>query len=145
MTKQEMSMNSTRLVAGIAAALLMAGCAGMSYAPVKYSDGRMTGANGMTLYTFDKDAPGFGKSVCNGQCATNWPPFAAAASDQSGGDWTIVTRDDGTKQWAWSGKPLYYYAKDQKSGDATGDNFNQVWHAVQKPATDYSAGNFNGP
>ena len=138
-------MNNTRLLAGVAAVLLVAGCAGMSYAPVKYSDGRMTGGNGMTLYTFDKDATGSGKSVCNGQCATNWPPFAAASTDQSGGDWTIVTRDDGSRQWAWSGKPLYYYAKDQKSGDVTGDNFNKAWHVVQKPATDYSAGNFNGP
>ena len=129
----------------LASALLLAACAGMTYAPVKYSNNLMTGANGMTLYTFDKDAPGSGKSVCNGQCATNWPPFAAAASEQSGGDWAVITRDDGTKQWAWSGKPLYYYAKDQRSGDATGDNFSQVWHAVQQPPTDYSAGNFNGP
>ena len=132
--------------AGLGAlALLLAACTGMPYAPVKYNSGLMTGANGMTLYTFDKDVPGSGKSVCNAQCAANWPPFAAAASDQSGGDWTVVTRDDGKKQWAWSGKPLYYYAKDQKSGDVTGDNFNNVWHAVHQPATDYSAGNFNGP
>jgi predicted lipoprotein with Yx(FWY)xxD motif len=138
-------MNNTRLVSGVAAVLLVAGCAGMSYAPVKYSDGHMTGANGMTLYTFDKDAPGSGKSVCNGQCATNWPPFAAAASDQSGGDWTIVTRDDGSKQWAWSGRPLYYWSKDQKPGDVTGDGFNKVWHVAKAPVTDYSAGNMNGP
>src|SRR5512141_1509540 len=138
-------MNNTRLLAVIAAVLLMAGCAGMSYAPVKYSDGLMTGANGMTLYTFDKDAPGSGKSVGNGQCATSWPPFAAASTDQSGGDWTVITRDDGTKQWAWSGQPLYYWSKDQKPGDVTGDGFNKVWHAVKAPVTDYSAGNMNGP
>lgn len=86
---------------------------------------------GMTLYTFDKDAAGSGKSVCNGQCATIWPPFAAAATASPGGDWTIVTRDDGSKQWAWLGQPLYYWAKDQKPGDVTGDGFNKVWHAVR--------------
>jgi predicted lipoprotein with Yx(FWY)xxD motif len=145
--EQEITMSNIDCrFAGVGAlALLLAACTGMSYAPVKYSGGLMTGANGMTLYTFDKDAPGSGKSVCNAQCATNWPPFMATSSDRTGGDWSVVTRDDGTKQWAWSGQPLYYYAKDQKSGDVTGDNFNKVWHAVQKPATDYSAGNFNGP
>jgi hypothetical protein len=63
------------------AAMLLAACTNMPYAPVKYSSGLMTGPNGMTLYTFDKDAIGSGKSVCNGQCATNWPPFMAAATD----------------------------------------------------------------
>jgi len=83
------------------------------------SDGMLTGSNGMTLYTFDKDAAGSGKSVCNGPCATNWPP-------------RIVMRDDGKKQWAFKGKPLYFWAKDQKAGDKTGDGFNNVWH-VAKP------------
>ena len=101
-------VNYTRAGIAVALSLLLAACAGLPYAPVKYSNGLMTGANGMTLYTFDKDAIGSGKSVCNGQCATNWPPFMAASTDRSGGDWTIVTRDDGSKQWAWSGQPLYY-------------------------------------
>ena len=138
-------MKPTRATILAAVLLLMAGCAGMTYAPVKYSSGVMTGPNGMTLYTFDKDVPGSGKSVCNGQCATNWPPFAAPANEGAGGDWSIVTRDDGSKQWACAGKPLYYYAKDQQPGDVTGDNFNKIWHVVQKPATDYSTGNFSGP
>ena len=37
----------------------------------------LVGAGGMTLYTFDRDAAGSGKSVCNGPCATNWPPLMA--------------------------------------------------------------------
>ena len=74
---------------GIALVLLVAACAGLPYAPVKYTNGIMTNNAGMTLYTFDKDAPLSGKSVCNGQCATNWPPFAAGSTDQSGGDWTV--------------------------------------------------------
>ena len=137
-------VNYTRAGIAVALSLLLAACAGLPYAPVKYSNGLMTGANGMTLYTFDKDAIGSGKSVCNGQCATNWPPFMAA-TDRSGGDWTIVTRDDGSKQWAWSGQPLYYWAKDQKPGDMTGDGFNKVWHAVRPPPPDYSSGSMNGP
>jgi predicted lipoprotein with Yx(FWY)xxD motif len=84
-------------------------------------------AKGMTLYTFDKDAGG--KSMCNGPCATNWPPLMAAADAKPTADMTIVARDDGSKMWAYKGKPLYTFAKDTKAGDITGDGFaNGVWH-----------------
>ena len=135
-------MRHSGIALAAVAAMLLAACMNLPYAPVKYSRGLMTGPNGMTLYTFDKDAIGSGKSVCNGQCATSWPPFMAAATDQPGGDWTIVTRDDGSKQWAWSGQPLYYWAKDQKPGDMTGDGFNKVWHAVRPPPPNMT-GNMN--
>ncbi|MCE1235177.1 MAG: hypothetical protein LWW93_02350 [Hyphomicrobiales bacterium] len=83
-------------------------------------------AKGMSLYTFAKDADG--KSMCNGQCATNWPPLAASADAKAMGDWSVVTRDDGGKQWAYKGKPLYAWVKDAKPGDATGDGFlNGAW------------------
>jgi predicted lipoprotein with Yx(FWY)xxD motif len=101
-------------------------------APVKTADGVLVGANGMTLYTFDKDAAGSGKSMCNGSCATNWPPLAAVTGDTASGDYSIITRDDGAKQWARKGKPLYFWARDQKVGDKTGDGFNGVWQ-VAKP------------
>jgi predicted lipoprotein with Yx(FWY)xxD motif len=41
------------------------------------------------------------------------------------GDWTIITRADGTKQWAYKGMPLYKWSKDAKPGDATGDGVGQ--------------------
>jgi predicted lipoprotein with Yx(FWY)xxD motif len=74
---------------------------------------------------------GSGKSVCNGQCATNWPPLVASAGAMGSGDWTVVVRDDGTRQWAYRGKPVYYWAKDTKPGDRTGDNVNNVWHLAR--------------
>ena len=86
-------------------------------------------AKGMTLYTFDKDSAG--KSACNGPCATNWPPLMAADSDQPQGDFTVITRDDGKKQWAQKGKPLYFWAKDTKPGDKTGDGFNKIWQVAR--------------
>lgn len=86
-------------------------------------------AKGMTLYTFAKDSAG--KSACNGPCATNWPPLAAAAGATGSGDWSVVTRDDGSRQWAYKGKPLYFWAKDQKPGDRTGDGFNKVWQLAR--------------
>lgn len=88
-------------------------------------------AQGMTLYTFDKDMGG--KSMCNGPCAANWPALMAASGSAASGDWTMVTRDDGTMQWAYKGKPLYTFAKDTKPGDITGDGFlNGAWH-IAKP------------
>jgi predicted lipoprotein with Yx(FWY)xxD motif len=106
------------------------GSAALAQAPVKMADGILTNAAGMTLYTFDKDADG--KSACNGPCAANWPPLMAAADGKASGNWTMITRDDGAKQWAYKGKPLYLWAKDQKSGDKTGDGFNNVWHVAKQ-------------
>jgi predicted lipoprotein with Yx(FWY)xxD motif len=83
----------------------------------------------MTLYTYDKDPAG--KSACNGQCAVNWPPLMAAAGDSGSGDYTVITRDDGSKQWAYKGKPLYRWIKDQKPGDTTGDGVGKVWHTAK--------------
>jgi predicted lipoprotein with Yx(FWY)xxD motif len=102
-----------------------------SAAPVTAAGGVLVGANGMTLYTFDKDSAGSGKSVCNGPCASNWPPLMAGEGAMAGGDFTIVTRDDGSRQWAVKGKPLYFWAKDTKPGDQTGDGFNKVWQTAK--------------
>ena len=101
-------------------------------APARVAAGALVGPGGMTLYTFDRDAAGSGKSVCNGPCATNWPPFAADAGAAASGDWSVVTRDDGARQWAFRGKPVYHWSKDVRPGDRTGDGFNGVWR-VAKP------------
>lgn len=100
-------------------------------APARLSEGVLTGPNGMTLYTFDKDVADGGKSVCNGACATNWPPLKAADGAQGSGDYSVLTRDDGSKQWAFKGKPLYYWVKDAKPGDKTGDGVNKVWRTAK--------------
>ncbi len=87
-----------------------------------------TDAKGMVLYTFDKDTAGNGKSVCNGECAVKWPPLMAAADATDQGEFTVVTRDDGTKMWAHEGWPLYYWYEDMAAGDTKGDGVGGVWH-----------------
>ena len=128
-------MYKKTLCTALVALGLLAGCASYetrSAAPAHMENGALVGANGMTLYTFDKDAAGSGKSVCNGPCATNWPPLMAGADAKPSGDWTVITRDDGAKQWAYKGKPVYTWVKDAKPGDTTGDGFaNGAWHAVK--------------
>ena len=100
-------------------------------APVKTAGGMLVNTSGMTLYTFDNDTAGSGKSACNGPCAGLWPPVMAEADAKPEGDMTLVTRDDGTKQWAYKGKPVYLYKSDMKAGDMTGDNFKNVWHVIK--------------
>lgn len=123
------------LLAGSVALGLLAGCASYqtqgAAAPVRFENGMIVGSSGMTLYTFDKDAANSGKSVCNGPCATNWPPLFASDSDRVSADWSIITRDDGKKQWAYRGKPLYFWIKDQKPGDRTGDGVNNAWRVAK--------------
>jgi len=105
--------------------------AGQAQPAVKTADGILVNSAGMTLYTFDRDAVGSGKSVCNGQCIALWPALSAPDNATASGDWTVVTRDDGKKQWAYKGKPLYTWVKDTKPGDKTGDKVNNVWHVVK--------------
>jgi predicted lipoprotein with Yx(FWY)xxD motif len=124
-------MQLKHTLAALAATAIFAACALIGSAPTKVADGVVTGPNGMTLYTFDKDPAGTGKSVCNDKCAGLWPPFYAPDGASSSGDYTIITRDDGRKQWALKGKPLYYWMKDQKPGDRSGDGVNKVWWAAK--------------
>lgn len=119
------------LVAVLLAAVLGA-CASMGGAsmPAKFEGGLLVNSEGMTLYTFDRDTAGNGKSACNGPCIALWPALKAADADRASGDWSVVTRDDGSRQWAYRGKPVYLWVKDQKPGDKTGDGVNKVWHVI---------------
>ena len=130
-------MFKTLAFAASAAALLATtGCANMTapdaQAPAMLASGALVAPSGMTLYTFDKDTANSGKSTCNGPCAALWPPMMAAAPDQPVGAYSIVTRDDGSRQWAYKGKPVYTYKADQKAGDRSGDNFNNLWRIIKE-------------
>lgn len=130
------AMKKTTLIGvpALALAALMAGCATTPApdAPTRTVDGVLIGPNGKTLYTFARDAQNSGKSMCNGQCATNWPPLMAPANPKPMGGYTIVMRDDGSKQWAYNGWPLYYWSKDAKAGDRTGEGMlNGAWKVAR--------------
>lgn len=77
--------------------------------------------NNLTLYTFDKDTAGSGKSTCNGGCVSTWPPLYATATAKAFGDFTIIARDTGEKQWAYKGRPLYFFVGDSVAGDVAGE------------------------
>lgn len=125
---KNLSFPGSFFVAALLAAAAPIACA---QTPVKTSDGRLTNAAGLSLYVYDKDVANSTNSACNGPCAANWPPLLAQEGDRAGGDYSIITRADGSKQWAFKGKPLYQWSKDQKPGDKNGDGFNNVWHLAR--------------
>ncbi len=124
-----------RLIFGIAA-VVMAVSSAIAMEPAKTMDTSLGAVfvddNGMTLYVFDKDGKGI--SNCYDQCATNWPPLMAADGAMANGDWSLVTRKDGSMQWAYDGMPLYTWKNDIKPGDTTGDGVGGVWHAAKPSA-----------
>jgi len=94
----------------------------------------MTDIAGKTLYTFDNDNATPGASSCTGTCAANWPPYTVAPNADTSSlpsNVTVITRPDGSSQYAYNGKPLYYYAKDTAAGQLNGDGVGGVWHIVQ--------------
>jgi predicted lipoprotein with Yx(FWY)xxD motif len=93
--------------------------------------GMLTDKERMTVYVFDKDKDGI--SSCYDKCAVMWPPYLGKEEDEIDEmmeGWTLVKRTDGTMQWAYQGKPLYYFKDDKNQGDMNGDGKGGVWHVV---------------
>jgi predicted lipoprotein with Yx(FWY)xxD motif len=111
--------------------------AASAFAQTTDSGGLLRDKAGKTLYTFDKDAAD--ESRCFDGCAAAWPPFMAADGAQAKDKLTLVARKGGGMQWAWGGKPLYYFAGDAKAGEAGGDGSGGVWHAIKVGAADKRA------
>lgn len=115
------------LLAGVA--LSLAGAAWAAPPGVTEKDGAFIAPDNKPLYTFARDTEA-GKSACIDKCAANWPPLAAAADAKTDGDWTVIMRADGSKQWAYKGKPLYTFARDTAGQPATG--VSDVWPLAKK-------------
>lgn len=111
--------------------------------PTVETNGVLTNREGRTLYTFDKDSTG--ASACKDGCLAAWPAFTVANASLAGGDFAIIVRDDGVQQWAFRGKPLYFFAGDAKAGDINGDNQGGVWHVVRKAASAKAARAYDAP
>ena len=88
---------------------------------------------GMTLYIYTKDGPS--QSNCSGGCLKAWPPFSAATAvkAEDGVDQSMIgsaAMADGSKIVTYNHMPLYYWAKDKKPGDTTGQGNQNVWYVV---------------
>lgn len=95
----------------------------------EFTPGYFTDANGLALYSFDRDAEA-GKPSCTGECAAAWPPLKAPADAHPFGDWSVIARDDGSRQWAYRGHPLYRSTKDTTAGETNGNGTDGAWHTV---------------
>lgn len=87
--------------------------------------------DGKTLYVYDGDHIGEGRSNCTKGCAALWPPYLADNKAHASGDWSLIAREDGSKQWAYRGRPLYTWMKDGP-GETKGDGAEgNVWHLAK--------------
>lgn len=79
----------------------------------------------LPLYVFDGDTPN--KSMCDDACAAVWPVIKAGDNDKPTGDWTIVERDHGVRQWAYKGRPIYTFYLDT-TNNPKGEGRTATWY-----------------
>ena len=96
----------------------------------------LVGENGMTLYYYTPDK-GAGKVTCTGACLQAWPPLllpdgVAKATGESGVTGTLgtIASPNGGMQVTYNGWPMYFWQKDVKPGDTTGQNVGGKWFVV---------------
>jgi predicted lipoprotein with Yx(FWY)xxD motif len=61
-------------------------------------------------------------------------PLWAPVDAMYAGAWTAVERPDGSKMWAYRGRPLYRYVRDEAPGMVTGEGVVDrwgMWHAAR--------------
>tara|TARA_R110001583_G_scaffold99082_1_gene244345 strand:+ start:37447 stop:39063 length:1617 start_codon:yes stop_codon:yes gene_type:complete len=101
-----------------------------------------TSQSGLSLYVFDNDQVGI--SNCNAEagapaggsndttsCAAVWPPLLAGDGATESNAFSLITRADGTSQWAWNGFPLYRFHDDSAQAEINGDGVNDVFHLAR--------------
>lgn len=116
------------------------GAAAADGVSVEVSDtslGEILTSDGLTLYIFTPDEGG--TPTCVDACASVWPPLLGSAGAAGAGldadQLTVVDRPDGTKQLAYAGWPLYFYAEDQAAGDVTGQGVGGNWYVIGADGT----------
>jgi predicted lipoprotein with Yx(FWY)xxD motif len=131
------------LTVALAALLALPACAPAYTAKYSYKPGigyYLTDGKGMALYyNYNKDIQGTTfagpRSICTGDCAANWPVFYTdtliLTRTINLANFTWFTREDGKKQLAYQGWPLYYYVNDKQPGDITGEGLSGAWRLIR--------------
>ena len=91
---------------------------------------KLVDLKGMTLYTYERDTTGK-SSNCNGKCSETWVPLPATADAKAVGDFTVISRNDGSKMWAYRYRPLYTSPADKAPGDANGNATTLQWRIAR--------------
>lgn len=136
-------MRFIRAIAAVAVACALTGtavAASGSQAVVKMRStplGKiLVASNGKTLYLFMHDKST--KSTCTGACATYWPPLITTGAPKAGTGVNAALlgttrRGNDQMQVTYNGHPLYFFVKDAKAGQTTGEGvsaFGAKWFAV---------------
>jgi predicted lipoprotein with Yx(FWY)xxD motif len=91
---------------------------------------KLVDLKGMTLYHYERDTNGR-TSSCDGKCIESWTPLAAPADAKAVGDFTVISRSDGSKMWAYRYRPLYTSPADKSPGDANGTATTLQWRVAR--------------
>lgn len=109
----------------------------------------LTDGSGRTLYFFTKDAENL--NSCTGTCIANWPVYYSEhlqiPPSLRKADFSVLTREDGTKQLTYKNWPLYYFVKDKAAGEINGEAVGGVWFTAKPDyalmlGTSAAAGNY---
>ena len=82
----------------------------------------LTNFEGFSLYGFDSSNESPEEACSNKECLNQWTPISAPALAIALGDFSIIERIDGSRQWAFQNKPLFRYKNDLLPGDVHGSN-----------------------
>ena len=91
---------------------------------------KLVDLKGMTLYYYEHDTTGK-TSNCNGKCTESWVPLPATADAKAVGDFTVISRSDGSRMWAYRYRPLYTSPADKAPGDANGNATTLQWRIAR--------------
>lgn len=126
-------MTLKMVLSTISIGLLAMGNFSVCLAEPVIADGWLTTKSKHSLYVFDNDVVGSGKSVCYAPCSNIFPPYLAEDQESAKAPFDLIDREDGGKQWTYKGRPLYKFYIDEKPGDKGGDGVNRNhWHLAQE-------------
>ncbi len=94
--------------------------------------GRMlVNQKGFTVYASKADSAG--KSNCTADCLRTWSPVLAPQVVSEHGEWSVLERSPGIRQWVYRGQPLYIYiaeaGAESRGGQVTGNDM-RGWYSV---------------
>lgn len=123
-----------RSLALAGASLVLAACGLFSVrdAPASFEGPYLVDRSGFTLYRYDRDVPFSRSSTCVDRCTELWRPYLAAPGARRSGEFALIARTAGERQWVFRGVPLYRYALDRKPGEFRGQGVDDLWRVVER-------------
>jgi len=90
-----------------------------------------------SVYSFAADTAR--SAACTEECLVNWKPVSAPGLAREQGEWTLLERSPGERQWVFRGKPLYTYVLDTDSWSQEGSDIPGWDNVFTQPAPELPA------